>query len=177
MLTNDGLKLWHKCTHCEKRLYILYHRRNLGVSLFVEANPHQEHTPNDYFIPEKTKLKVLELAETYKTKYICEWLRDNLRDGYIELKPEQVFNLLLRKKSKANTSKMTLKDLHDWCNERMCIPEDPDELFIAEFHFDLETGEFHVFVTTKRLLLAATFTVHICADTTYNIMWQSKYFI
>ena len=73
VLTNDGLKLWHKCTHCEKRLYILYQRRNLGVSLFVEANPHQEHTPNDYFIPEKTKLKVLELAETYKTKYVCQW--------------------------------------------------------------------------------------------------------
>ena len=55
----------------------------------------------------------------------------------------------------------------------MKILKDPGELF-TQFHFDLLISQFHLFVTTKRLLLAATFIIHICADTTYKIMWQGN---
>ena len=174
-ITSSGVKLWHKCYLCEKKLYILFHRENLAVSLFVEETEHGEHKKNDYFIPQKTKSKVIELASFYKTKYICQWLRDHLNEGYIELNVKQVSNILSRYTNQEHSSKMSLKDLQDWCAKRQKIPDDPDQLLTVEFHFEIDTGDFHLFVTTKRLLLPTMKTVHLCADTTYKIMWQGLF--
>ena len=60
------MKQWFKCYHCNKRIYVLYHRKNEAVSLFTSEVLHQEqdHEQNDFYVPDKTRQKVLELTES-----------------------------------------------------------------------------------------------------------------
>ena len=135
--TKAGFKQWYKCKFCDKRAYILFHRQNMSVSLYVEECAHKEHQRNDFFIDKKTKQKVLDLSVNYKTKYIGQWLRDNINEGYDELNDSQISNILSRKNNTEHSSKITLADLQKWCDQKKNVPQDPDEMFSAEFDFNL----------------------------------------
>ena len=109
-------------------------------------------------------------------KEIRQWLRDN-KDNvrYIELSDDQLSNLIQR--LNINKTKMSLADANEWCNERTTIPEDPDQVFAAEFHYNSKPSKkedtyFHIFATTKRLLSFAKFNDLLASDATYKLTYQ-----
>ncbi|RNA12208.1 hypothetical protein BpHYR1_041407 [Brachionus plicatilis] len=83
-----GEKRYFKCTHCTKRAYILIHRTNLNVTFYIQVMEHNDQIDTTK-IPIKTKEKILR-------KDIGRWLRNNISDGYIEVKDSTINNLVYK---------------------------------------------------------------------------------
>jgi hypothetical protein len=81
-----------------------------------------------------------------------------------QLTSKQIANLKARiKENELGKTKVELYDLVDWCNERLQIPEDEDEVFCGDIHYkinnDDELEELRIFVTTKRLVSFRHFSI------------------
>ena len=82
-------------------MYRQLHSTSQQSSIFIEKIEHHHGIVEKLLIggnkrnriPEKTRDKVLELKESQQPKYISQWLRDNLADGYVELNERQIGRL------------------------------------------------------------------------------------
>lgn len=76
---------------------------------------------------------------------------------------------------KYGPSSINLAELEAWCSERKQIPENLDQVFVADFSHGINNNKlrfFRLFLTTKRLLLNAPKTKHLTIDATYKLIYQ-----
>jgi hypothetical protein len=67
--------------------------------------------------------------------------------------------------------------LSQWAESRLSVPEDEDQVFVYGFEMkidDLDPSKsfFRLVIGTKFLLKAATYSRHVCADTTHCMIWN-----
>ncbi|CAF1008423.1 unnamed protein product [Brachionus calyciflorus] len=143
-------------------------------SVFISDNEHQhvENEKKDKILNEvKTKIKYyFELGLTRKD------IRNNLvKDGIEPPSYNQMSYILTSIKNEINpsTSKQaTLNEFKDWCEQRLVIPDDEDQVFVGKFEFEaLPIRKFRVFLTTKRLLQQASKMKHFLSDATYKLTY------
>ncbi|CAF1133814.1 unnamed protein product [Brachionus calyciflorus] len=67
---------------------------------------------------------------------------------------------------------MTVEDLRNWADSLKEIPDNHDQVFtVSEFKFDLKSINFHIFMTTRRLISFTRNANHIATDATYKLLW------
>ena len=114
------------------------HPDNLQVTVYIENKKHV-HTKRPYFIPTKTKDKVIEMySDGILPKEIAQYLRDNIESGYSELTTKTINNIT--QYTKTSKGKITLLEAQEWCDQKKSIPED-DEVFTSEFDFSNDSRE------------------------------------
>ena len=150
------------------------HPDSLKVTVYIENKQHV-HNKRPYFIPTKTKDKVIEMySDGILPKEIAQYLRDNIESGYFELTTKTINNIT--QYTKTSKGKITLLEAQEWCDQKKSIPEDDDEVFTSEFDFSNDSREdnryFHLFATTKRLLSFALKCELLATDATYKLNYQ-----
>ncbi|RNA34394.1 hypothetical protein BpHYR1_042175 [Brachionus plicatilis] len=174
-MSSSGEKLGFKCSKCDKRLYIIKHREDAGVTVYIEDKIHL-HTPKVHSIPTATRDKVIEMhvQDKKKPKDIMRWLRLHINDGFIELNAIQINNIIQRFKiTTSGPAKMSVVDLKKWADEKSTIPDDVDKMFvISKFTIDPTDFDFNLFMTTRRLISLALHNDMIATDATHKLTWQ-----
>ncbi|CAF1096912.1 unnamed protein product [Brachionus calyciflorus] len=67
---------------------------------------------------------------------------------------------------------MTVEDLRNWVDSLKEIPDNHDQVFtVSEFTFDFKSINFHIFMTTRRLISFTRNANHIATDATYKLLW------
>ena len=127
-------------------------------------------------IPTKTRDQVLKLyfENGLKAKDIGRWLRNNISNGFIELKDSTINNLVGRHKKTRllDDPGKSIEALINWAQSRSAIPDDDDAMFVvAKFNLEPDNVYFHIFMTTKRLISITKQCDHIATDGTYKLTW------
>ncbi|CAF0845906.1 unnamed protein product [Brachionus calyciflorus] len=83
----------------------------------------------------------------------------------------KIYNLTKElRKAKTISSRPTIRQIVEWCNQYKEIPEDENEVFFGNFEYEsIETQTIRVFLTTKNLLKYALKTDFILSDATYKL--------
>lgn len=151
----------------------------IGKEIFKVFRKNRQHNHEELKqIKKKVKPEIAELViqlnKHYKPKTIVFELRDR---GDIEEEDipsiRQVRNIIQnRQKMEYGSKPMTMRQLTEFVEKNMVIPESIDKAFILTFERSpsKEPNQyFRYFVTTKRLLLNAEKALNIHADGTYKI--------
>lgn len=108
-------------------------------------------------------------------RLITNLIIEKLHQKELKLKKIQISNLIHRFKVKQyGPRNMTLNELKLYCDKHKNVPDDQDEVFVAETYFQpgIEVvDELRIFLTTKRLICMATKANHLCIDANYKLLW------
>lgn len=70
------------------------------------------------------------------------------------------------KRGDVQVTKITLRQLKNWCIKNSKIPDKEDDVFVAKYEISaLPKHMFRLFLTTKRLIAFATYNQHSLAGT------------
>ena len=78
---------------------------------------------------------------------------------------------------KFGPARICAADLQSWCEERLKIPADEDEVFVVDFHiratsYDVADQELRIVLSTRRLLSIFKKSRMLQADATYKLLWN-----
>lgn len=181
---NQGDKRFYNCytlgkkSKCIKKMYLFMHSDSQYCTVYMSDDPHNhEESANNADLNRlkaNVKDKIIQIYEN-ETKQTSEII-EKLNQHGLKATSTQIYNLLQRYKT-ANYGErnMTLNQLKEYCTEHEEIPEDIDQVYIADKFFEAgftEANEVRVFLTTKRLIQLALHTKHLCIDATYKLLWQ-----
>ena len=96
-----------------------------------------------------------------------------IRDG-IQPPPKTKINNIVQsiRKSKKESPQPSLNDLKKWCEQHSEIPDDQNQVFVANFEYESFPDQiFRVFLTTKPLIQFALETNYILSDATYKLTY------
>lgn len=87
----------------------------------------------------------------------------------------QIYYILRAHKEQHNPKMVYLGQLMEWCESHSATPEDIDEPFVIGFQSlesDIESANFRIVVSTRRLLQHCANSDNICIDATYQVNWN-----
>jgi hypothetical protein len=166
--------VWFKCKLCDKRLKIVCLENNICVAhienTFFTNGVHvdEEKEKTERGIPKHLRVKILELDSAgVKPASLISKLR---KEGII-LQMQQLNNFLKNERKKRLGSKaFCLKDLIDYAELKLAVPDDMNEVFVSDFNYKTEPRVgFRIFLTTKKLISFTKFSKHLLADATYKV--------
>lgn len=135
-------------------------------------------------VTEVVEKRIIDMHKQKKKPQTISLTIRNDKDIPDEQQPSkrQINNTIEKFKKKVfEANPLTMKELTDFVNARMDLPEDPDKPFILTFERSPENQAndkyFRLFVTTNRLLENAQHTKNIHADATEKIMVEKNYLL
>ena len=182
-------------------MYILYHDDSSKVSIWVDDNEHNhETTKKEFGINEATKKQIEFLFKSgvktaARIKNVLRDCLDPFRPKKLESDPDipnelyipglimpsslQINNFLNNTlKVKLNgKSNFCYGDLCEWVSKNETVPDFEHEPFVIAHDIQVndkapQTSQIRLSISTKYLLSLAMKTKHICADSTYKLIWH-----
>ena len=170
--TNTGKKQYFKCNFpaCSVRAFILHDTEDNKVIIFRSNNSHENHEKkqNKIGLDQDVKDKI---KEYYTVRKITKpsMIQENLKVDFPEREAstEQIKNYLYNfKNALYGSPNISLGDLEQWCQDRSKISSDMDQIYVKHKveASAIDSIQFYVFATTKRLISICKLTNHILAD-------------
>jgi hypothetical protein len=157
--TVEGDKDYYFChgnQQCPKCLYILRHSDSIKSSIWLAKVSHEHKTKKASVLPLKSVAHINKLFEDKIRLTNNEIIASLRRNNCPQLTKAQINNLKSRLRVKRiGAANCCLYELKDWCEKKLLVPRDDDEVFCGGFDY-VEEGttliDIRIFVTTKRLL-------------------------
>jgi hypothetical protein len=156
--TFEGAKDYYFChgnQQCPKCLYILRHSDSIKSSIWLAKVSH-EHKSKTSVLPSKSVAHIKKLFEDKIRLTNNEIIASLRRNNCPQLTKAQINNLKARLRDKRiGAANCCLYELKEWCEKKLLVPRDDDEIFCGGFDYvEEETTliDLRIFVTTKRLL-------------------------
>ena len=94
--------------------------------------------------------------------------------GLVVPKYAQLNNFLsYHRKSTLGPLDMTLREVKEWAEQRSKVPDNPDEVYVANFEHSISPVNFKIFLTTTRLIkLSLNMGRHVISDATYRLITE-----
>lgn len=178
--TQEGKKRYYRCSkvkkrgvQCEAAIYLLFDSMVDEILLFRSDNVHT-HTDLPAAATAITTPVKNCIKELYDMKMMPNVIKSNLIAKQLEVPTDNKLNnyIKLLNQEKYGEATVSLGELEAWIISMKEIPDDEDEVFVANYLIDYSTGNFKFLITTKRLLKGALATKFVCCDATYKLMWQ-----
>ncbi|CAF1117015.1 unnamed protein product, partial [Brachionus calyciflorus] len=156
---------------CKAALYLQPTQNSAGLC-FVSVEDHSNHPQHERDqIDERITQRIKELESL---GVIAQGIIQQLiRDGLQPPSKAKINNIIQSvRKTKKEIAQPSLSDLKRWCEQYNNIPEDENQVFVANFEYEsFPIQIFRVFLTTRRLIHFSLDTKYILADATYKLTY------
>lgn len=167
----------------QRRIFQSFSRMDFEVQAADSAHTCMDKNESDHSksISKEMKRMVVECSTNRMTashiiKHIKS-LKDN-HDLFVDEpvpNPTQIYYILKAHKEQHNPKMLYLGQLMEWCESHTAAPDDIDEPFVIGFQSlesNIESANFRIVVSTKRLLQHCANADNICVDSTYKVNWN-----
>lgn len=154
--------IWYKCKRCTKRLKItktIDEKWTIHIedSALNEDEKHVDEVDDDDDTSKKQKIPDnvrQEIFKLYRNGVRPAAIIEHLRADNIHINSNQMSYLLKSYKQKEmGNTKFSLNDLVNFAKDNSNIPDDENEVFVANYEYEVEpVREFRIFMTTRNLI-------------------------
>jgi hypothetical protein len=157
--------IWYKCKRCSTRLKLSLNLNGKWIILIEKDGLNEDEIHEDLEEQqdgEMEKNEKIKLPDNIKQLIISSYsdgnkpqgILEKLRDQNIHIDKKQI-NYVIRndKLQRLGKNRFNLQDLIDFAVENSKIPEDEDEVFVADYDYEIEPErQFRIFMTTINLV-------------------------
>lgn len=193
----DGKKSFYRCAaikqrskqQCENKRLIFQDSSKVSFEIFKTECDHTcEKVPKTEkvrtFSKEMKELIVSLHKKRMRPKRIIEHIND-LRDKNSLFVNEdspsipQVYYIVRAHQGLVSPKILYLGQLIEWCEQNSDVPDDEDKPFVIGFHHsdEIETLNFRIVVSTKRMINHCSGVERLCVDATYKLTWHGYPFM
>lgn len=178
-------KVFYRCNlvqkkgkQCAARLCLLYNLSNNKVFLLRSISRHTHMdipTKRKAYMSEAVKAEIKKLFEIKaKPKEILYRLSlmETLNSFHLPSKTQVNNYLAYLKKQMHGDTRISLRTLETWLEEKSVVPTEDDDPFILNYEVKYASGDFRYFVTTLTLLKLALKADKLHVDATYGLIYE-----